>query len=415
MNLSQKTALGIDKIFVYALAVIGIFGICIAFIKFGIVGAGVIAIIPFALCCVYASFKNPALSMIALFVVNYFVSAVGRQFYDAPVGLIIDVGVWYNISILMLRAIFFKTDWSRAATSLTLVAALWMVYVAWQFVNPQVVSLLGWFTSARSVAVNFLLIIIIGQIVFTNYKYLKYLLYVWSILTLIAIAKCLIQKFIGFSDNENYWLWVLDGHTTHIIGSGVRYFSFFNEAANFGANMGLAMVVLSISALYFKNIFTKIYMLAVAGLALYCMLLSGTRSAIVIPFVGYGMYVLMSKNVKVSIIGGVAVLGTFAFLNFTTIGEGNALIRRSRSTFNTQDASFQARLDNQAKLRELLKDKPFGAGLGHGGNNAVRFAPNAKLSYIPPDSWFVLIWIEMGIVGLILHILALLYVARKVA
>ena len=79
------------------------------------------------------------------------------------------------------------------------------------------------------------------------------MLAVWSVLTLIAVGKACMQKFFGFNAAENYWLFVLGGRSTHIIHSGVRYFSFFSDAANFGGSMGLSMVVFSISALYYRN------------------------------------------------------------------------------------------------------------------------------------------------------------------
>lgn len=68
---------------------------------------------------------------------------------------------------------------------------------------------------------------------------------------------------------------------------------------------------------------------------------------------------------------------------------------------------------NQAKLRELMADKPFGAGLGHGGGKAKTFAPDAPLSQIPTDSWFVMVWVETGVVGILLHIGILLYILAR--
>lgn len=60
-----------------------------------------------------------------------------------------------------------------------------------------------------------------------------------------------------------------------------------------------------------------------------------------------------------------------------------------------------------------MRGKPFGAGLGHGGGKAKVFAPDAPLSQVPTDSWFVMIWVETGIVGLLLHIGILLYVLGR--
>lgn len=110
-------------------------------------------------------------------------------------------------------------------------------------------------------AFYFFFIVVLTQLTMNEYKYLKYMLVIWSVLTLIAVGKACIQKFFGFNAAENYWLFVLGGRSTHIIHSGVRYFSFFSDAANFGGSMGLSMVVFSISALYYRNPWMKIYLL----------------------------------------------------------------------------------------------------------------------------------------------------------
>ena len=177
--------------------------------------------------------------------------------------------------------------------------------------------------------------------------------------------------------------------------------------------MGLSMVVFSISALYYRNPWMKIYLLLVAAAACYGMLISGTRSALAVPFVGYTAFIMMSRNIKVIVLGVLLVIAAFVFLKFTSIGQGNALVRRARSAFNSEDPSFKVRLENQAKLREIMADKPFGAGLGHGGGKAKTFAPTAPLSQIPTDSWFVMIWVETGVVGILLHIGILLYILAR--
>lgn len=265
----------------------------------------------------------------------------------------------------------------------------------------------------RSLAFYFFLVVALTQLTMARYKYLKAMLAIWSALTLIAVGKALVQKYIGFNAAENYWLFVEGGATTHIIYTGVRYFSVYSDAANFGAGMGLAMVVFSISALYYRNPWMKVYLLAVAAAACYGMLISGTRSALAVPFAGYAVFVALSRNFRMIVAGIFLITAAFIFLNFTTIGQGNPIIRRARSAFNTQDASFQVRLENQARLRELMRGKPFGAGLGHGGGKAKVFAPDAPLSQVPTDSWFVMIWVETGIVGLLLHIGILLYVLGR--
>lgn len=384
-----------------------------AFYKYGLVAGAAVAVIPAALCFVWCTLRNPALSMLALFVVNYFIMALSRSLHDVPIGLILDAMVFYNILMVTLQAMVRRIEWKRAKSGLTVAAAVWMTYCVLEAFNPESVSLAGWSTAVRSLAFYFFFITVLTQLTITEYKYLKYMLGIWSVLTLIAVAKACIQKFIGFNAAELHWLFVLGGRTTHIIHSGIRYFSFFSDAANFGACMGLSMVVFSIAALYFRNSWMKVYLLAVAAAACYGMLISGTRSALAVPFAGYTVFLMLSRNFKVIVAGTLLVIGAFCFLKFTNIASGNALVRRARSAFNTEDPSFQVRLENQAKLRKLMADKPFGAGLGHGGGKALRYAPDSPLSQIPTDSWFVMVWVETGVVGILLHISILLYILGR--
>lgn len=415
MNPSLQTAperISIPSLLLYACIAGGVAAVAFAFGKYGLLPGLAVACVPAALCVFFLTLRNPTLSMMMLFIINYFIMGVGRYAYtrDLPVGTILDALIGYNLLMVAFQAMRQRIDWSRAATGVTLVVAIWTGYCILQLFNPQTESVSGWISGIRSVALNFLLLVILIQLTITDFKFLKQLIVIWSVLTLLAVGKACVQKFIGFDGAENYWLYVLGGRTTHLIHSGTRYFSFFSDAANFGASMGLSMVVFSIAALNIPNKAFKIYLLAVAAAACYGMLISGTRSALAVPFVGYAVYILMSRNFRVILLGGILIVSAFVFLKFTTIGNSKALIRRARSAFNTDDPSLRVRLDNQARLRVLMADKPFGAGLGHGGGKALRYAPDSPLAQIPTDSWFVMIWVETGVVGIVLHLLMLTYI-----
>lgn len=406
------TRIPLPKIVLYLCAIFGSWAIGYAFYRYGPAAGAALGVLPVALCMVYYTVNKPAWGMLLLFVVNYYIMGISR-YVDIPTGVVLDAVLAYNILLLLVHAMYRRIEWRNAATSLTLAAAVWAVYGTFQIVNPETVSVSGWFSSVRSVSYHFLVIVVLAQLLLRDLKWLKYILFIWSALTITAVIKCLIQKHFGFDSAELYWLFVSGGATTHLIGSGVRYFSFFSDAANYGASMGLSMVVFSISALYFTKWRTKIYLLAVAALACYGMLLSGTRSALAVPFAGYALFILLSKNIRIIVAGALLVVGMFCILNFTYIGQGNPIIRRARSAFDPNDPSLLVRLENQAKLRQLMRDKPFGAGLGHGGGKAKTFAPDAPISQIPTDSWFVMIWVETGVVGILMHVAILCFILAR--
>ena len=257
---SITTPVSVPRLIVGAMLAAGVAVLIMAFTKYGLLAGLAVSVIPAALCILWVTLRNPAISMLGLFVVNYFIMTLTRYAYDLPFGMILDALIFYNFLIITLQALMRPIEWKRASSGLTVVAAIWMAYCILEIVNPESVSVAGWFSSVRSIAFYFFFIVVLTQLTMTEYKYLKYMLAVWSVLTLIAVGKACMQKFFGFNAAENYWLFVLGGRSTHIIHSGVRYFSFFSDAANFGGSMGLSMVVFSISALYYRNSWMKLYL-----------------------------------------------------------------------------------------------------------------------------------------------------------
>ncbi len=112
-------------------------------------------------------------------------------------------------------------------------------------------------------------------------------------------------------------------------------------------------------------------------------------------------------------LGLFAFLLAFVFLKFTTIGQENYQIRRMRTVFDKEDASFLVRLENQQKIKNYMGKRPFGGGVGTAGNWGQRFSPDTFLADTPTDSWYVRIWAECGIIGLILHLAMLIYILIK--
>jgi hypothetical protein len=200
---------------------------------------------------------------------------------------------------------------------------------------------------------------------------------------------------------------------THVLFGKLRIFSFLNDAGQFGANQAYSAVVAAIVAMVTKDWRIKLFLILVAFFGLYGMLLSGTRGAISIPLAGFGTFFVLKKNKAVMFSGFVAIVLLFVFFKYTTIAQGNEQIRRMRTAFDPNDASFQVRLENQRTLKVYLSSRPFGGGIGHAGVKAKKFLPYAFLSQIATDSWYVMIWAEQGIVGLMLHLFILFYVVIK--
>ncbi len=408
-NYSNRTIAGLNtRTVMYGLLLLG--GLLIAMIaaRFGFVAGMVFAAVPLVAFVGFTVMANPYWGLMIVFTVNYFILGLTRYIPDMPGGVVMDVLLGLTLLGVFIQTCYRKQNWSLAANGLTVVSSIWMLYCFLEIFNLENSSVEAWFTSIRGVAFYFFIMSILTPVLFGHYRDLKRVLYMWSVFTLIAVLKAWIQKTYGFDGYELRWLY-MRGESTHLIRSGVRYFSIYTDAANYGAGMGFAMVVFSICAIVTKKLGPKLYFLAVAFFAAYGMMISGTRGAIAVPFAGYALYILLSKNWKVIITFSIALVAAYFFLNHTKYLHGNAYVRRMRSAFNTEDLSFIARLENQRKMAVYLKDRPFGVGIGMSGGKAKRFAPYAYMSQLPTDSWYVMLWAETGIVGLILYLGILFY------
>lgn len=368
------------------------------------------ACIPISCVIIFYLFKYPHFLLIAIFIINYIIMGICRYILDLQGGIVMDASLALILFILIVRTVFFTVDyWKRFNNPLTYLSLIWLIYCIMEILNPYTTIEL-WMTSVRGLGFYLFLFVVVTTALFKHYKYLKKILLLWGILTIFAVLKAVIQKFIGFDWAENHWLYVEDAAKTHIIYSGIRYFSFFTDAANFGCSMALSMVVFSTSALYIKSKKLRVFFIIVAILAGYGMLISGTRTVLAILFAGYAIFILISRLRKVIIGGTFLVLSLFIFLNFTNIGESNSDIRRMRTAFQgTEDASFNVRIENQKKMREFMPNHPFGVGIG----KAKHADSNDHMYGLATDSSLIYVWIETGIVGLILFISIFLFVVAR--
>lgn len=363
----------------------------------------IIASLPFLIIAFFLLFKHPLWSFIFLFIANYLVMGIMRYVYF-PAGILMDSIISFCIISLLIKSTYRRVEWKRILNPLTLTTFIWLFFCILELLNPKAVPINDWATKVRGMSVYPIAMVILVSVLLIKYRYFKLILLIWSVLTILGAFKGYWQKNHGFDSAELYWLYVGGGARTHLINSGIRFFSFFTDAGNYGANMGFSMVVFSIAVFYIKNKWLKIYFLFVALSGGYGMIISGTRGALAVPFAGYALFVILSKNWKLAISTTVALASVFLFFNFTTIGNDNSLIRRMRSAFDSNDPSLNVRLENQKKLKKYMEDVPLGTSIGFYGSKVDITNEYHEISQIPSDSWFVQIWIQTGIVGLILHI-----------
>jgi hypothetical protein len=390
------------------LLLFGLVTISIVLAKLEIVGLALSIFLMIGPVYFYILFKHPIVGFYSAIGLNFLILGVGRYIKtDLPIGFAID-----GIIILTFLAIIFsrfreRVDWSPAYKDVTILSAIWLGYCILQLVNPEARSVEAWI-GGRSIGFYFLFFVILTFVLINTNKKLDLFLYVWGTFSILASLKGIGQFIFGVDAAEQAWL-DAGASQTHILFGKLRIFSFLSDAGNFGANQAYSGVVAIIYSVTKKG-FSRLFFITVGILGLYGMAISGTRGAISVPFAGFMTFFILRKNVKILGAGFLFVALIFVFFKFTMIANGNPEIRRMRTAFDPNDASLQVRLDNQQILKGYLATRPFGGGIGHAGDKAQRYLPNAFLSHVATDSWYVMIWAEMGIIGLILHLFILFYV-----
>jgi hypothetical protein len=393
------------------LLLFGLIIMSIVLAKLEIVGLALSIFLMVGPFCFYMLFKHPIVGFYSAIGVNFLILGVGRYIKtDLPIGFAID-----GLMVLTFLAIIFsrfreRVDWSPANKDITILAGIWLGYCILQLVNPEARMIEPWI-AGRGIGFYFFFFVILTFMLIDNNERLDTFLYVWGTFSIIATLKGMGQLIFGVDYAEQAWL-NNGGAQTHILFGKLRIFSFFSDAGQFGGNQGYAGVVFIIYSMAKKGL-TKIFFLIVGILGLYGMMISGTRGSIAVPLAGFMTYFVLRKNVKVLSTGILFLALVFVFFKFTMIANGNDQVRRMRSAFDPNEPSLQVRLDNQKILKAYLASRPFGGGIGHAGDKAQRFLPNAFLSNVATDSWYVLIWAELGIVGLTLHLFILFFVIGK--
>ncbi|MDR2918220.1 MAG: O-antigen ligase family protein [Tannerella sp.] len=403
MDVAKNIYVSVKKNILLFTGLLAILFLAITKDTIGLFGSCLIALLPFVLLSLYYSIQNPYGLYFTIFILNYFVMGLNRYIPAIPGGVIIDGSLLLLLIILLFQSTYKRIPWKYSFNGWTLVSVIWMIYCYCCLWNPESVSKGAWFTAIRGMAFYMLIVAILVPLIIMNYKQMKAFVIVWGVLIFFAAAKAYIQKNVGFDDAE--WRWLMErGGTTHLLATGTRYFSFFTDASNFGTGLAFAAVVFLITS-FFEKGWVRIYYWFVVVAAIYGMVVSGTRTAMAIPFFSFVLYAAICRNWKVSTFIISLMVVIFCFFKFTYIGQGHPDIRRMRSAFDSNNASKNVRVENQKLIRTYMADKPFGVGLGLGGVRAQEYTPDSYIAKIPTDSWFVSVWVETGIVGLTLYLL----------
>lgn len=322
--------------------------------------------------------------------------------FNMKVGLLsmIVILIFTVVSLIQL-ANDSSTDWKSGKNVMTYMFIIWLCYYLIEVMNPNCV-LAAWNINLTPYALIPLICAFIIPLVIRTKRDIELLLMIWSVFVLIFTLKGYWQKTYGFSSKDLYFLYTLGGWRTHIIWSGIRYFSCFSDAANYGVHAAMSAVVFAVSSFFVESKWKRIYFFLIAIGGLYGVGISGTRSAMGVLMGGMIMITIIAKNWKALLAGVFVSMAIFFFFTYTNIGNGNQYVYKMRSSFHpTEDPSYLVRLQNREMMKELMATRPIGYGIGL--SKEGNFNSKDQMPY-PPDSWLISVWVETGIVGLILYL-----------
>ena len=343
--------------------------------------------------------NQPRAGLIAVVIYSFLMPFLNRQLPNIQFGLLVDgllVLTW--LGILFYQSNRFR--WRHLHNGLVWFYVAWFGLTVLELANPSRPHFQGWLQEMRSAVLYPLLTVPLVFFLFNRQRDLVLYLHVTIILSVVGALYGMKQLYLGVNEAERAWL-ESGAKVTHILFGKLRVFSYYTEAAQFGASQAQFAVMCIILAVgpHAKG---RKWLYGIAGaLTLYGMLISGTRGAMGGLLGGGFLFLILSKQTRILIVGAFIGLSFIGILKYTMIGNQNDQIRRMRTSMDPNDASLQVRLMNQKRFAEALATQPFGAGVGTVGMWGVTFNRHIPTSMIPPDSMYVKQWVMYGVVGFI--------------
>lgn len=215
--------------------------------------AFLVVLIPIAIIYIILSIKRPLIALITYGTLCYFWGVIYRTFIRVNgISILLDIGMLFFLFCTILHSPYSKDiKWRRSFNVVTVAYAIWFVFCFLEIVNPN--GLTEAWVNSRAMYPATLIFIILLTAFFTRFKLVKALIMIIAIFTTISFIKLMIQRYIGWDQYETTWLYSSESYRTHLLRTGIRYFSTFTDAGNHGSNMGNIALVYSIIFFYTKG------------------------------------------------------------------------------------------------------------------------------------------------------------------
>ncbi len=328
---------------------------------------------------------------------------IGRDIL--PSGIIIEILTLFVFmgSVLSIKSkeVHFS---GLLKTGVSITFLILTLYVAIQAFNPNVDGFDGWLATFKR-SIFFILLYISCYCLIDTKEKLKYFIRFWVYLSFVAAAYGCYQQWFGyFSFELNYIMRAPGGYEILFQGGQLRKFSFLSDVVGFGVLSGCMALFTLLLAISEKEKIKKyrfyfFFIIMSLGMAY-----SGTRTTNIIIPAGLVLYFLITIQSRTTLyalfIAAIIAIGIL----FLPI-HNNATLNRVRSTFDSQDASFNLRNKNRHQIQPYIYTHPLGGGIGTTNFPGLLNHPNHPLAGFATDSGYLKAALEIGWIGLALMIL----------
>lgn len=352
--------------------------------------------------CIFKPLQGFFLTTIIAFFIFYPGHLIGR---DLPIASSVDLLIVFIFlgSMLSKKSREVKPG-SIFSTPMSILLMLNTMMFLLQAFNPYVPNLSGWTTPVRRLLVLVLVYAISYRLIDRLWKFKKFLK-LWVLLGTIAGLYAIYQQYFGYLPGEMRYIMSQPGVFDLLFQGGqLRKFSFFADVVTFGIFSGSMGVVTLILGINETNKRQRIIYLAMTVVLMLGMAYSGTRTTNIILPAGIALYGFITIQNKKTLFALFGCFLLFMFVLFAPI-YSNPTLNRIRTTFDSKEESLNVREVNRHFIQPYMHHHPFGAGVSTTGVEGTIFYPGHPLAGFPPDSGLLKIALEMGWIGLLLHIL----------
>ena len=386
----------------YGIILLGCLFITFLITKLGFKVGIIITAAPLGLLLAIAAFLNAKAGILIVITFSFFIFHLKRMVYDAvPFGAVVEVFIFITvIGILFTKYKHRKDSWAALNHPFTYFIGGLFLYFLIQAFNPNMHSMNGWLFGVRK-ALAHTMIYFIMIFAFDEKKFFRNFINLFIVLSFIAGLYGCIQEWFGYTTFERIYIFSNEHRLGLIFIDGhFRKFSILSDPTAYGVLMALSGTFCIIQIIGPTSRWEKFMYIIFAVFMFLGMGYSGTRTAYAVVPASMLLFVLMNINNKNTLAAAVVLGLGILFIIFGPI-EGNNTVDRIRSTFESDDASLNVRDENRAMIQPYIYKHPIGGGVMTSGSMGDTYNPNHELAGFPPDSAYLRMAIESGVVGLI--------------